>query len=116
MSRRVASPHPRLLLTAFQCELVVRCRVWEAGNPTKARFTHARAYAIDECKLPEMRAHHALIKDLLHLDEHLGALAMIQLDRLLVEHRIKIGIAAIRVGAALHHEGLEACRCIAERP
>ena len=50
----------------------------------------------------EMRVDHPFIEDLLHPGQDFRALAVVQFDRLLLEHRIEIRVTAIDVGAALH--------------
>ena len=44
-----------------------------------------------------------------------GALGHVELDRLLGEQRVDLGIVAIGVGAALDHERLQTRRRVAER-
>src|SRR5689334_9874334 len=41
---------------------------------------------------------------------------MVEFHRLLLEHRIDVGVVAIDIGTPLDHERLETCRRIAERP
>src|SRR5215472_19008033 len=101
--------------SALQRQVFVRRRIGEPGNPIKIGLADPRSDAIDERQLPEMRADDALIEDLLHPGQDLRTLAVVQLDRLLLEHRIEIGVIAIGVGATLHDEGLEPRRCVAER-
>ena len=54
--------------------------------------------------------------DLLHLVQDLLARFAVELGRLLLEQLVEIGVAAIRVDAALHGEYFEAGGGVAEAP
>ena len=60
------------------------------------------------------RVDRALLYELLHLLQHRRALLGVELGRLLLEQRIDVGVAAVGIGAALHHERLQARGGVAE--
>ena len=55
------------------------------------------------------------MRNLLDLVQQRRALGMIELDRLLLEQRVDVGIVSIGIDAALDDEGFEAGRGVAER-
>src|SRR5690242_6178846 len=84
------------------------------GDQAKRRFVDARALAVEESELPQRGVDSALMDQLLHAMQQLGAFGAIGFDRLLGEQLVDVRVAAIDISAALDDERLHARGGVAE--
>src|SRR5580704_19138175 len=99
---------------ALERNVLERRGIGEIGDQTETRFTNPRPNAVDEGELPDRRDGRLFINQLLDFSECLAALLRVELDRLLLEQLIDVGIAAVRIGAAPDDERREPRRRVAE--
>src|SRR6478672_13353009 len=94
--------------------VLVRCGIGMALDQPEAGLADALAQAVDEGELPDRRVDRALVQDLLDLVQERRAFFLVELDRLLGEQRVDLGVVAVDVGAALDREALEPGRSVAK--
>src|SRR5262249_4207555 len=98
-----------------QLDVFIGARVRKARDGPEARFLDAGPDAVEEGELPDRRIDDALVHELLDPVKCRLATLRIQLDRLLLEEPIDVGIAAIDVRAAGGDERFQPRRGVAER-
>src|SRR5262245_51026126 len=91
---------------ALQLEILVGRGERPAGDEAEAGLCHARALGVDEAQLPDRRVHDLVVHHLLDaLQRRLAPLA-VELAGLLTKEPVDVGIAAVDVRPARHHEVL----------
>ena len=83
----------------LETHLLIGAGKVEQGVQAHSRFLHARAHAMQRCRLIDRRVHDPLMHQPLDLVQQRFALAPVALPRLLAEELIDIRIAAVGVGA-----------------
>src|SRR4029434_2054908 len=91
----------------FEFHILVRRRVDVASDESDPRLLHPGPHAIQGGVLPDRRDHHLLVQELLDAVQDRLALLRIELACLLPKEPVDVGIAAVNVGAASNHQGLE---------
>src|SRR5438132_4345392 len=81
---RWTRPRPEPPLRSFESNVLVGCRVGEAGDQTEPGLADPRAHAVDKGQLPDRRVDAPFINGLLHVVQDRLAFLMIELDRLLM--------------------------------
>src|SRR5262245_46160879 len=99
----------------LQLHVLVGRRECPARDEPESGFRHPGPLCMDEAELPERREDRLLVHELLDAMKGRLAALSIQLDRLLAEEPVDVGIAAVHVGASRHHEVLETAGGVAER-
>ena len=85
----------------FETHLLIGAGKVEQGVQAHSRLLHARAHAMQRCRLIDWRVHDPLMHQPLDLVQQRLALAPVALPRLLAEELIDIRIAAVGVGPVL---------------
>src|SRR5262245_48748058 len=95
----------RLLLEA---QILERCRVRERRDQAERGLLELRTDPADEPVLPDGCEDHPVVQDLLDLVQHLLALLLVELLGLALEEILHLRQHAVRVGAALRRDALDA--------
>src|ERR1700704_6364945 len=101
-------------LTALDGDVFVGSGIGESREQTEPGLADPRPDAVDERQLPDWRGDGALVNQLLRLVEDSLPLFVIELDRLLPEEFVDVGVAAIGVSTILDRERREAGGGVAE--
>src|SRR5262252_10351511 len=100
---------------ALQRDVFVGCGVGEAGDQLETGLADSWSDAIEEAQEPNRRVDRPFVDEPLHLLEDCCAFFVVELDRLLLEQLVDVGVTAIGVSAALDIERFHSGRRIAER-
>src|SRR5579872_2612172 len=116
--RASAGTQPLLIepygLCALQSEVLIRRGVREPRDQPEPALADPRTDPVDEGKLPDRSEDRSLDHDLLDLVQGRLALAVIELDRLLLVQIVDVGIAAIGEDTASHQQCLDPRGGVAE--
>src|SRR4029077_20587084 len=107
-------PSSRPRLGGLQSDIFVRSGIGEPLDQVETRLADAGPYPVYKSQLPDRCEDRALGEQLLHLLQDYRTPLVVHFGRLLLEHSVDLGIAAICIDAALDGHGLEAGRGIAK--
>src|SRR5215831_8807605 len=99
---------------AVQRDVFVGCGVGEAGDQLETGLADSWSDPIEKAQEPDRRVDRPFVDEPLHLLEDCCAFFVVELDRLLLEQLVDVGVTAIGVSAALDVERFHSGRRIAE--
>src|SRR5262249_45733754 len=99
----------------LELHVLIRRRKRPARDEPEPGLRDAGALRVDEAQLPERRKDRLVVDELLNAMERCLAALSVQVDRLLAEQSVDVGIASVDVRPARNDEVLETARGVAER-